>query len=222
MKIIKAIIFDWGDTLSPGVREGYFPIERIKKRFELSDETIKQCLEIIDDFKVFSEPKTIKEQKQVLTNCYQSLVKQIKVKNSDSFIKYLLEWNLEKATPTLFPNVLDTVHYLFKKNYDLAILTNGWPTRLLEIRRSKVGKYFKTILVSGIIGARKPDIKAYQIAIKEIGVLASQILMVDNKESYLMPAKNLGISVLFMDIVDFNPDSIFPRIKDVSEVVDYL
>ena len=93
---------------------------------------------------------------------------------------------------------------------------------MLEIKKSKIGRYFKTILVSSIIGAEKPETKAYQVAIKEVGIPANQILMIDNKDQYLVPARKLGMEVLYCDRIDFSPHPEFPRIKDVSEVIDFF
>jgi HAD superfamily hydrolase (TIGR01509 family) len=219
---IKAIIFDWGDTLSPASPERYFPAQRVKRKFKLSDKAIEQCLKMLKSAKTPFAPRTIEEERMVLVNFWSSVTKKIKIRDPDSFIDHLLKWAFEDYDPPLFPNILETIDYLFKQKYYLAVLSNGWPKRFLEIKRSKVGKYFKTVLVSSIIGAKKPETKAYQIAIKEIGVPANQILMIDNKEHYLMPAHNLGMKVLYLDRADFNPNSELPRIKEISEVADYL
>jgi HAD superfamily hydrolase (TIGR01509 family) len=219
---IEAIIFDWGDTLSPASPERYFPVKRIKRKFKLSDEVIGQCLTMLERTKTPFTPRTIEEEKAVLADFWSLVAKEIKIKNPDSFVSYLLRWALEDYVPPLFPEVLKTIRYLSQQKYHFAVLSNGWPKRSLEIKRSKIGKYFKTILVSSIIGAEKPEIKAYQIAIGKIGVSANQILMIDNKDTYLVPAHNLGMKVLYCDRIDFNPNSQFPRIKEISEVIGYL
>lgn len=224
--MINAIIFDWGDTLSPGIPEGGFPVERIKRKFKLNEKKINQCLEILEQIegwlKNVPDPRSVKQERKIQNNFWGMLAQKTKIKDGDSFVNYLLEWNLEKATPILFPEVLDTISYLSKKNYTLGILSNGWPSRLLEIQRTGIAEYFKVILVSSIIGAEKPDIKAYQIALKKIGIPANQILMVDNKEEYLNPAHKLGMKVVYLDRIDFDPNSKFPRIKDISEIEDYI
>ncbi len=220
--VLSTIIFDWNDTLSLGIPEGYFPIEKVKNEFELDDKTVSRCLKVIDEFEIPVEPTTIKEQRKILTDCYRLLSKKIKIRASDLFIQYLLSWSFEKAIPVLFPDVLDTLDYFYKKNYALAVLTNGWPTRLLEIKRSGAEKYFKSILVSSLIGAAKPQLEAYRIAIKEIGVSSDKILFVDNKETYLVPAKNLGMKTLLMDRKDLYANTSFSKIRMISEIINYL
>ena len=219
---IKAIIFDWGDTLAPTTLDRYFPAQKVKRKFGLNERTIKQCLEMLEKAKTPFTPQTIEEEKAVLADFWVSVAREMIIKNPDLFVEYLLKWAIEDYVPTLFPGVLKTIRYLSKQGYYLAVLSNGWPKRLLEIKRSKVGKYFKTILVSSLIGAEKPEKMAYQMAIKEIGLPAGQLLMIDNKEDYLVPAFDLGMKVLYFDRIDFNPDSEFPRIKEISEVADYL
>lgn len=220
--MIKAIIFDWLDTLSSGIPEGYFPIERIKRKFKLSDKTINQCLGMLNNLKVPFEPTTIEQQRQILIDFWQSSVKKINIENPDLFIKYILEWSFDKSIPDLLPGALDVIDDLSRKNYKMVILTNGWPARLLEIKRSKISKYFKTILISSVIGAKKPEVKAYQTAINQIGVSSNQILFTDDKEEYLVPAKNLGMKVVLMDKENFYPESKFPKIRHISSIKNYL
>lgn len=223
---IQAIIFDWGDTLASSGLERYFPVQKVKRKFKLNPETIDLCLkmllEILVSVKTSYTPHTLEQEKKALSDFWFSVAKKIKVENPNLFVGYLLDWTFEKYAPSLFPEVLETVRFLFKQKYHLAVLSNGWPKRFLEIKKSKIGKYFKTILVSSLVGAEKPDIKAYQIALKKIRIPACQVLMIDNKEDYLVPAFELGIKVLYLDRIDFNSNSKFSRIKNVSEVVDYL
>lgn len=220
--MIKAIIFDWGDTLASAALDRYFPAGRVRKKFKLDEKTIKQCLEMLDKAKTPFTPRTIKQEKQVISEFWSQVAKKINIKNPDLFVDYVLKWAFEDYVPTLFSNVLETIQCLFEQKYCLVVLSNGWPKRILEIKKSKVGKYFNKILVSSIIRAEKPDIRAYKIALKEIGIPANQILMVDNKDQYLVPAHKLGMQVLYLDKIDFNPNSQFSRIKDISELIDYL
>jgi len=220
--MIKAIIFDWGDTLAPLTLDRYFPVERVKRRFKLDEKTVRECLEMLEKAETPFTPQTIEQEKEVLAKFWFQVTKKVNIKNPDFFVNYLLKWAFEKYTPSLFPEVLKTIQYLFKEKYHLAVLSNGWPKRFLEIKRSKVGKYFKKILVSAIIGAAKPEIEAYQRAIKEMGIPASEILFVDNEELYLFPAKNLGMKVVLMDRRNLYSDSKFSRIKDIAEIVNLI
>lgn len=223
---IQAIIFDWGDTLASSGLERYFPVQKVKRKFKLNPETIDLCLEMLLEILVSVKtpytPHTLEQEKKALADFWFSVAKKIKVENPNLFVDYLLDWALERYVPSLFPEVLETVRFLFKQKYHLAVLSNGWPKRFLEIKKSKIGKYFKTILVSSLVDAKKPEIKAYQIALKKIRIPACQVLMIDNKEDYLVPAFELGIKVLYCDRINFNPDSQFPRIRSVAEIIGYL
>lgn len=220
--MIKVIVFDWIGTLSLGIPEGYFPVRKMKRKFALSDRSIKKCIEILDNWEPPFKPATIKEQRRILVDFWQSVAKQIGIKNPSLFIDYLLKWSFDDVTAVLFPEALSVIEYLSKKNYKLVVLSNGWPSRLLEIKRSKIGNYFRIILVSNIIGAKKPETEAYQIAIKRIGLLSDEILFVDNKEEYLVPARGLGMNVILMDREDSYTNSEFFRIKNLEAIKHYF
>lgn len=220
--MIKAIIFDWGDTLAPATLEKYFPAQKVKRKFKLDQASIEQCEKMVKETEPPSIPDNLKEEKRFFGKFWTLVAKEIEVEDRDRFVDFLLKWTFKEYTPTLFPEILETVRHLSRQKYHLAILSNGWPDRLLEIKRSKIGRYFEIILVSTIIGARKPEIKAYQIALRKIGFPPEQVLMIDNKEHYLVPAERLGMKVIYMDRIDFNPDSKFPRIKNISEILAYL
>ena len=60
---IKAIIFDWGDTLAPATLDRYFPAQKVKRKFGLKEEAIKQCLEMLEKARTPFTPRTIEEEK---------------------------------------------------------------------------------------------------------------------------------------------------------------
>lgn len=219
MEKIKGIIFDWGDTLSPtSLLEKYFPVSRVEKKFKLEKNIIKKCLEAFEKYEPAHYPRTIEKEKKILIKLWSNVTKNLSIKNPDLFINYLLEWAFEKYIPPLFSDVLKTIQALYREKYRLAVLSNGWPSRFLEIKRSKIGKYFKTILVSSLIGTKKPDIKSYKITLKRLKLPVNQVIMVDNKEHFLLPAYKLGMQVIFLDRINFNPSSQLPRARNLVEV----
>lgn len=223
--MIKAIIFDWGDTLSSGIPEGHFPREKIKRELGLEAKKIDFCFRMMDEIKVpdhSKDPGTIGKEKEFWKIYWGLMADRAGIKNKESFVNYLLQWNFKRTIPLLFEEVPKIINLLFQKKFKLAILSNAWPSRLLEIQRTGIDKYFPAILISSIIGVRKPDPEAYKIAMKKIGESAEEILFLDNKEDYLLPAQELGMKVVFVDRIDWNPNSQFPRIKDLSEITNYL
>ncbi|OIN94676.1 hypothetical protein AUJ38_01930 [bacterium CG1_02_42_9] len=220
--MIKGIIFDWLGTLSPGIPEGYFPVNRIKEQFHLDDATIAQCEKQLGLFKAPHQPRTIDEQRQILLEWYGTLAKMLSTKDQEKFIDFLMDWSLEKITPILYSDVMQTLELLASRKLELAILTNGWPTRLLEIQRCHIAHYFRAILISSVEGVAKPEIQAYQNAQEKLGLPANEILLIEDKEKYLIPAASLDMEGLLMDREENQPHGHFAHIKELSGIMNLI
>lgn len=46
--------------------------------------------------------------------------------------------------------------------------------------------------------------------------------MIDNKEHFLFPAQKLGMKVIFLYRIDYNINSQLVRIKNLTEVLQFL
>ncbi|MCX6801394.1 MAG: HAD family phosphatase [Candidatus Diapherotrites archaeon] len=82
------------------------------------------------------------------------------------------------------------------KKYKLA----GFSNNSIEFMAHSVGQadvsFFSKIFNSAEIGLRKPDMKFYEFALKELGVAPQKIVFIDDKEVNLVPAKKLGMNVI--------------------------
>lgn len=83
------------------------------------------------------------------------------------------------------------------KNYSLAILSNDvkeWSDYL----RAKFGldELFKTIIISGEVGYRKPDKRIYKILLDRIQSIPSDCVLVDDRPKNLRPASEMGIKTI--------------------------
>ena len=76
-----------------------------------------------------------------------------------------------------------------------------------------IGDYrgFDPVILSCEVNFKKPDPTIYQLAIKKLGVGASEIIFVDNLEENTRSANNLGIKTVLAK----NPAQVIEDIKKI-------
>ncbi|GAB3911312.1 YjjG family noncanonical pyrimidine nucleotidase [Mucilaginibacter boryungensis] len=101
----------------------------------------------------------------------------------------------------LFPDAHETLQYLHGK-YPLYLISNGFKeSQDTKINTTDIGKYFKGIIISELVGANKPDKAIFQHALDLAGATKQGSLMIgDSLEADVMGALNFG-----MDAIYFNP-----------------
>ena len=125
-----------------------------------------------------------------------------------------------KLCPTktnLFPHAHETLGYLRNK-YTLHLISNGFkePSEL-KVGNTNIGRYFKNIIISEIVGVNKPDPAIFEHALNLAGANKDESLMVgDSLEADVYGALNFG-----MDAIYFNPFNT-PKPDDVPLQVTHL
>ncbi len=113
-----------------------------------------------------------------------------------------------------------------QKEYKLGLITNGpGDIQRIKITSGGLADYFEAIVISGEIGAGKPDVKPFQTALQKLGVDAAEAVMVGNSLARdILGARNADIrSVLINrsdnENVDVEPDE---EISNLDELRDLL
>ena len=102
---------------------------------------------------------------------------------------------------TLFPDAISTLKQLKMEGIKLALVTNG----ASEAQRAKINKfdleqYFLHVQIEGEAGVGKPELKAYEIAMEKLNVLAAETWMVgDNIDWEVIAPQKLGIFSIWRD-----------------------
>ena len=103
-----------------------------------------------------------------------SLEKSMKVFNIDKNMKNEL-LNLYKVLSP-YPEVKEVLKNLKKKNFKLAILSNGTPSLLNELVKSNdLEELFDDIFSIETVGIYKPDPKVYNMPMKKYQIKAEEI-----------------------------------------------
>lgn len=96
------------------------------------------------------------------------------------------------------PEMIDLIARI-KPQMKKAILSNSWPeleekARELECTEDAFMRLFEHVFFSHRIGARKPERKAYEIAVNGMGLDCSQCIFVDDRKENVKAAERLGIT----------------------------
>ncbi len=120
-----------------------------------------------------------------------------------------------------FPEMVELVKELQAKGYTTALISNisGYHAQLMR----NVGNFdlFYPVILSGDIGTRKPDLKAFKIAIETLDVPPSKVLFIDDSKMNVQAAKKAG-----MDAILFTtPEELFKELRgrgfDLEVLKDY-
>ncbi|MCU0468198.1 MAG: YjjG family noncanonical pyrimidine nucleotidase [Arcicella sp.] len=122
---------------------------------------------------------------------------------SDTYI------HISSKKHNLLPNAKETLEYLFPK-YPLHIITNGFDEiQSIKMNAGQITHYFQEVVTSQNSGFKKPDSRIFEYALKKVGAVAEECLMIgDSFQSDIVGANRAGIDAVF-----FNPDQ---RPQDIS------
>lgn len=200
--MLEAIVFDMTDTLQ------WFDFKEMWKQFEKMLLFVEETREIpIEEFRQQYREKYDLYQSGKIGNdweFFQKIFSDLKVKADEESLEEISRAHLEcrKRFVSLHPGLHKIMQEL-KKNYELGMLSNGvrsfaefdWNFLKFEPK-----KYFKSVLYSQDTGILKPDKKAFEIALKELGVQAGNAAMVgDNPKEDIFGAKNAGMKAVYFN-----------------------
>ncbi len=99
-------------------------------------------------------------------------------------------------------DAFETVEKLHKKYPDLPFYTmNNEGKEWMDVRIRKFGmnRLFRDFITSGYVGYAKPERKIYEIALERSGREAKNCLFIDDKETVLLPAKEMGFQIIHFE-----------------------
>ena len=154
-----------------------------------------------------------------------SLDKSIKSFNIDSSVKDEL-LNLYKNLST-FSEVKEVLNNLKKKDYKLAILSNGTPALLNELVESNnLSDIFNNIFSIEEVGIYKPDSKVYDIPIKKYQIQKDEVVFLSANTWDVSGGGNYGYNSVWVnrnnnifDNLDYKPKN---QVKHLGELLDLI
>jgi putative hydrolase of the HAD superfamily len=131
-----------------------------------------------------------------------------------------------------YPGVRETLGELRRRGIPLAIVTdaiNG--NALARLRKVGLAEYFDHVISFDMTGAKKPAPDAFLLALKKLGTLPSETLLVgDSLRRDIAPARQLGIITAYAkygdrnvrgrDPPDCRPDHVLGDIRELVGLIE--
>lgn len=213
--MFKIILFDLDETIFDFKKSeaaavanalkqiGVTPNEKIVKRYSEINESLWKKLE-----------KGEISRHEVLTKRFEILFDELSVDFDSSEMKKIYEKNLSQ-TGHLIDGAVDLLEKIYQK-YNLYIVSNGTlSVQLGRIKCSKIGKYFKELFISEVIGSVKPQKQFFDYCFERIPDinLEETLIVGDSLSSDILGGNNAGIKTCW-----FNPNH---QINTLGVKVDY-
>lgn len=124
----------------------------------------------------------------------------------------------------LFPDAHEILGYLSSK-YSVHLISNGFKESTeIKLELTGLASYFKTIVISEIVGVNKPNRAIFKFALDGAGAAKHESLMIgDSLEADVRGAMAFGIDAIFFNPVGkAKPDDIKWEIKSLWELKNWL
>ena len=126
-----------------------------------------------------------------------------------------------------FPEVKEVLNKLKKKNYNLAILSNGTPSLLNELVKSNnLDNIFDDIFSIEEVKTYKPDPKVYNIPIKKYQIQKNEVAYLSANTWDVSAGGNYGFNSVWLnrnnsifDNLDYVPKY---QVKHLGELLDII
>ena len=141
----------------------------------------------------------------------------------DSVIEHLdgahLERHLWCGIDPQVPPVLDE---LKRQGLLLAVISNTEDGRLIDsLEASGITGRFDLLIDSHLVGHRKPDAAIFRLALERLELEAHEAAYVG--DSYVhdaLAARAIGMRGILLDPLDLHPESVCPRIRSLTELIE--
>ena len=134
--------------------------------------------------------------------------------------------NLYKILST-YPEVKKTLEELKRKNFKLAILSNGTPDLLNQLVKSNsLQEFFDDVFSIETVGIYKPNADVYNIPIKKYNILKNEVLFLSSNTWDVSGGGNFGYKSIWVnrnnnifDNLDYSPEFELKNLKDLLDIV---
>ena len=234
---IKAVFFDWFNTLAR-----YEPARDESARqalhefgFEVPLAKIQQAIGAADkawfeeNYRSPIRTRSAAEQAKAYARHHQTILTEagVDISGQPELLKKVITrmQTISSAMHfVLFEDASPALQSIKKKKLLTGILTNLDRDMKPLCRELGIEPYVDVIVTSGEIGVDKPNPRIFQAALQRANVTAAEAILVgDQYKNDIQGARGVGIKPLLIDRHDQSTEvTDCPRLKSLTEVVDYL
>lgn len=199
MNKIKAVIFDLGGVLFTNGTKKFS--EHLANKYKVDLEKAKVILDKSNIGNAYRTGKITREEFWGAVKKELQLTEHIDVLEQGWIDVYVL---IEETRDI----ILDLA-----KKYKVYFLSDNVKERVEAIdKKYNFTKWFHGGVSSHEAGIRKPHPDIYKIALDKTGLLANEVLYIDDKENNLTPAKDLGMVTLLFE----SPEKLRGKLQNLS------
>ena len=127
------------------------------------------------------------------------------------------------AQDRVYPDVVPTLTALARR-HRLALVTNGAPDiQRAKLAASGLAPHFAAVIVSGELGAGKPDARPFHAALAALGVAPGRAVMVgDSLERDVGGARNAGLRAILLDRAGCQPPTACAGVETIRDLAHLL
>ena len=126
-----------------------------------------------------------------------------------------------------FPEVKEVLNNLKKKNYKLAILSNGTPALLNElVKNNNLDNIFDNIFSIEEVGIYKPNSKVYDLPIKKYQIKKEEVAFLSANTWDVSGGGNYGYNSIWVnrnknifDNLDYKPENEVENLKQLLDII---
>ena len=222
---IKNIIFDIGGVLADP-KSGHWFITtnfwNIVDKNLVDQEKLKNSLKK-HLYLQTQEPKTELEEHNMSSNYYYEVLKDIEYPNLTMEIANKIAddcvYNDDRFI--FYEDDKDVLEKL-SKNYNLYIISNGWPSSFRVLKNKGLEKYFKGIIVSSMYTTIKEE-RLFNVFLDSYkNINPKESLYIDDRRHILDKANEYGFILLLMDRKNIYTESKFRIINNMNDIMEVL
>ena len=231
MTVIKAVFFDWMNTLThaePDRHEQFCQIAQ-ELGIELSPQKVIRGIYAAGDQLPAGAPYRWRESEdpEIFIRYLEIILAEAGVKLSRDTVLEILK-RIRRSSKVenyvLYDDVLPTLKKLKKQGLIVGLITSLTKDMNLICGNLGLAPYIDFVVTAKEVGSNKPEPPIFRLALERAGVNASEAVYVgDQYETDVVGARGVGIAPILIDRYDLMPEvSDCPRIHSLTEVAQYL
>lgn len=121
------------------------------------------------------------------------------------------------------PGVAETLKKLRKRGFRMSVISNAHGRVANDLKDAGLAKYFEQIFDSHHVGFEKPEPEIFRYAMEQVGTFPEESLYVGDVFSIdIIGARKAGMEAFLIDRYSLVNDADCPKIKHISDLLDYL